>query len=81
VEALGVVSGIIGLVAAYGLWKVKRWGMIVAIVISALFALSAAPGLVVQPNLTALIGAGVTVAFSVLILVFTLLPSARAAYA
>jgi hypothetical protein len=78
---LSVVAGIIGLVAVYGLWKAKRWGMILALILSALNALSAAPGPFVQPNLIATIGAGVTVAFSVLIIVLAVLPSARAAYA
>jgi hypothetical protein len=81
VKVFAVVAGLIGLVAVYGLWNAKRWGMIVAIIVSALNALGAAPGLVVQPNLPALIGAGVTVALSVLIIVLTVLPSARAAYA
>ena len=81
VKVLAVVLGLIGLGAVYGLWKAKRWGMIVAIIVSALNALSAAPGLVVQPNLPALIGAGVTVALSVLIIVLTVLPPARAVYA
>jgi hypothetical protein len=54
--------------------------MIVAIIVSALNALSAAPGLG-QPDLPSLIGAGVTVVLSVLIIVLTVLPPARAAYA
>ncbi len=80
VQVLAVVMGLIGLAAVYGLWKAKRWGMIVAIIVSALNALSAAPGLVVQPNLPALFGAGVTVVLSVFIIVLTILPPARAAY-
>jgi hypothetical protein len=80
VKVLAVVTGLIGLLAAYGLWKAKRWGMILAIILSALNALSAAPGLFVQPNPIATIGAGVTVAFSVLIVVLAVLPSARQAY-
>lgn len=81
VIVLSVVTGLIGLVAVYGLWKAKRWGMIVAIIVSALNALLAAPGLLAQPNLPALIGAGVTVVFSVIIIVLTVLPPARHAYA
>jgi hypothetical protein len=81
VIVLSIVVGVIGLVAVYGLWNAKRWGMIVAIIVSALNALSAAPGLVVQPNLPATISAGVTVAISALIIVLTVLPPARAAYA
>ena len=81
VKVLAVVTGLIGLLAAYGLWKAKRWGMIVAIIVSALNALSAAPGLLAQPNLPATIAAGVGIAISVLIIVLAALPSARQAYA
>jgi hypothetical protein len=81
VKVFAVLTGLIGLVAVYGLWNAKRWGMILAIILSALNALSAAPGLFVQPNLFATTGAGVTIVFSVLIIVLTVLPSARAAYA
>ena len=81
VKVFAVVAGLIGLVAAYELWNAKRWGMIVAIIVSALNVLGAAPGLVVQPNPPATIGAGVTVALAVLIIVLTVLPSTRQAYA
>lgn len=81
VIVLSIVTGLIGLVAAYGLWQARRWGMIVAIIVSALNVLSASPGLLAQLNLPALIGAGVTVVLSVIIIVLTVLPSARQAYA
>lgn len=73
--------GLLGLLAAYGLWNKKRWGMIVAILVSALNALSGVPGLFVQPNLPATIAASVGIAISLLIIVLTVLPSARAGYA
>lgn len=81
VKVLSVVMGLLGLLAAYGLWNRKRWGMIVAIVVSVLNALSGVPGLFVQPNLPATIAAGVGIAISILIIVLTVLPPARAAYA
>ncbi len=81
VVVLSVVAGVIGLIAAVGLWNAKRWGMIVAIVIMALTAISSTPGLVVQPNPAAVIGAGVSIVLSVLVIILTLLPSARRAYA
>ena len=81
VKVLSVMMGLLGLLAAYGLWNRKRWGMIVAIVVSALNALSGVPGLFVQPNLPATLAAAVGIAISVFIIVLTVLPSARAAYA
>lgn len=81
VKVFAVVVGLIGLLAAYGLWNAKRWGMIVAIIVSALNALSAAPGLIAQPNAPALIGAGMTIALAVLVIILAVLPSARQAYA
>ncbi|HEX6553924.1 MAG TPA: hypothetical protein VF026_14245 [Ktedonobacteraceae bacterium] len=81
VQVLSVVLGLLCLLAAYGLWNRKRWGMIVAIVVSAINALSGVPGLLVQPNLPATLAAGVGIVISVLIIVLTVLPSARAAYA
>ena len=81
VKVLSVVLGLLCLLAAYGLWNRKRWGMIVAILVSAINALSGVPGLLVQPNLPATLAAGVGIVISVLIIVLTVLPSARAAYA
>ena len=81
VKVLSVVMGLLGFFAAYGLWNRKRWGMIVAIIVSAINALSGVPGLFVQPNLPATLAAAVGIAISILIIVMTILPSARAAYA
>jgi uncharacterized membrane protein (DUF2068 family) len=81
VKVFAVVTGLIGLLAAYGLWNAKRWGMIVAIIVSVLNALSATPGLIAQPSPPALIGAGVTIVLAVLVIILTVLPSARQAYA
>ncbi len=76
-----VVAGVIGLVAAFGLWKARRWGMILTIIVSAFNMLSAAPGLLVAPSPGLRVTAGLYVALSVLIIVLVLLPSARQAYA
>jgi uncharacterized membrane protein (DUF2068 family) len=81
VKVIAVMLGLVGLLAAYGLWNAKRWGMIVAILVSALNALSAAPGLIAQPNPPALIGAAVTIALAVLVIILAVLPPARQAYA
>lgn len=46
----GIVLGILGLVAAVGLWMLKRWSFWLTIVVSVLNILSAAPGLAFAPT-------------------------------
>ena len=81
VKVIVVIASLIGLIATYGLWNAKRWGMILAVIISTVNALTAAPGLIERPNPTATIIAGVVLVLSVLIIVLALLPPARKAYA
>jgi hypothetical protein len=77
---LGVFLGVIGIAAAVALWQLRRWGMILTIVISVVNLLSAAPGVLVGPNtgIKVLAGAGVLVSAAVIVL--ALLPEARRAY-
>jgi len=77
----GAVLGVLGLVAAYGLWALKRWGMWLAIILSALNLLSAAPGLAFAPTTVLFVAALVTVVGSALIIVLVVLPVSRLAYA
>ena len=48
---LVIVLGVLGLVAAAGLWTLKRWALWLTIVVSVLNILAAAPGLVFAPDL------------------------------
>jgi hypothetical protein len=77
----GVVAGVIGLVAVFGLWKARRRGMILTIIVSVFNMLSAAPGLLGATNRGLQVTAGVYVSLSVLIIVLVVLPSARQTYA
>lgn len=77
----GIAAGVIGLIAAFGLWKARRWGMILTIIISAFNQLSSAPGVSVGPNLGLQVLAGAYVVLSVVVIVLVVLPSARRAYA
>jgi hypothetical protein len=76
-----VVLGVLGLVAAFGFFKLKRWGMGLSILVSAPSAFLGAGGIVFAA-LPLVKGLGaVLVALSVLIIVLVVFPSARAAYA
>jgi uncharacterized membrane protein (DUF2068 family) len=77
----GVVLGIVGLVAAGGLWVLKRWGAWLAVVVSALNLLAAAPGIAFPSNGALWVAATVTVLFSALIIVLVLVPASRRAFA
>ena len=72
-----IVHGIVGLIAAVGLWMLKKWSFWLTIVISVLDILSSTPGLVLAPNGTLLAAAGVIV--PVFIIVMVVLPTSRRA--
>lgn len=75
-----IVLGILGLVAAFGLWRLKRWGMILTIIYSVLQVLSGAAGIGEAPNVIKVLTA-VTVVLCIVLIVLVVLPSARRAYA
>ena len=77
---LGVILGVIGVAAAVALWQLRRWGMILTIIISVVNLLSAAPGVLAGPNTGIKILAGVSVLVSAAVIVLALLPEARRAY-
>jgi hypothetical protein len=76
----GILLGVVGLVAAVGLWMLKEWGFWLTIVVSVLNALSAAPGVAFAPGaLKAFAAVGVSV--PALIIVLVVLPTSRRAFA
>jgi hypothetical protein len=77
---LGVVLGVPGLIAAAGLWMLKRWGMWLTLVVAVPNILSAAPGLVFAPSTTLFIFALITVVGFAVVLVLAVLPDSRRAY-
>jgi hypothetical protein len=76
-----VVLGIMGLFAVNGLWKLKRWGIVLTIIVSVLNALSAAPGIAAAPNGLLHVLATLYVVLSIVIIVLVVLPATRKAYA
>jgi hypothetical protein len=77
----GVVLGIVGLVAAVGLWRLRRRGLWLTIVVSALNLLAAAPGLTEAPNAALQAAAAAGVVVSAVSVVLVLLPASRRALA
>lgn len=77
----GAVLGLVGLAAAYGLWALKRWGVWLAIILSLLNVLSAAPGLAFAPTTLLFVAALATVVVYALIVVLVALPASRRALA
>ena len=75
------VLGLVGLAAAYGLWTLRRWGLWLAIVLSVLNILSAAPGIAFAPTTVLFVAAIVTVVGFALIVVLVLVPTSRRAFA
>ena len=75
------VLGLLGLAAAYGLWTLRRWGVWLTVILSALNVLSAAPGIAFAPTTVLFVAALVTVVGCALVIVLTVLPVSRRAYA
>src|SRR4051812_45840998 len=77
----GIVLGVVGIVAAVGLWMLKNWSFWLTIVVSVLNILSAAPGLVFAPEAALKAFAAVGVVVPAVIVVLVILPSSRQAFA
>jgi uncharacterized membrane protein (DUF2068 family) len=76
------VLGVVGLVvAAGGLWALKRWGAWLAVVVSALNLVSAAPGIPFGPNAALRVAATATVVVCALIVVLVVFPASGRAFA
>jgi hypothetical protein len=74
---LSLIIGLLGLVTAWGAWKLKRWGMISTIVLRALDGLAAAPGIFFAPSLGLQIGSTVGVILSLVVIWLLLMPTTR----
>jgi len=81
VTYLGVILGVVGLVAAYGLWALKRWGVWLTIILSAVtILLSFGPGTLFAPTVAIQVLNIVSGVAFALIIVLVLLPASRRAY-
>lgn len=78
---LNVISGAVGLVAAGGLWTLKRWAMWATVILCVLGILSAAPGIGGAPTALLQVLAATGIVGSALIILLVALPNSRRAYA
>ena len=69
---LGALTGVAGLFAAYGAWRGQKWGVWLAIILSAVNALSALPGVLFAPSAFARISAIVGVVVFIFVIVVLL---------
>jgi hypothetical protein len=77
---LGVALGVAGLLAAAGLWMLKRWSLWLTIIVCVLNILSSAPGLAFGPTPTLRTLATVGVIVPALAILLAVLPNSRRAY-
>ena len=77
---LGVALGVAGLLAAAGLWMLKRWALWLTIVVAVLNILSSAPGLAFAPTPTMRVLATIGVVGFAVIILLVVLPNSRRAY-
>jgi uncharacterized membrane protein (DUF2068 family) len=77
----GIVLGIVSLVAAVGLWMLKKWGFWLTVVATVLNILLGLPGIVMAPGVALDVAIAVQVIGFVVVLVLVVLPTSRRAFA
>src|SRR5919202_5539287 len=80
VTYLGFILGVVGLVAAYGLWALKRWSVWLTIILSAVSILLSVPPILFGPTVAMQVLNIVSGLAFALIIVLVLLPASRRAY-
>ena len=80
VTYLGFILGVVGLVAAYGLWALKRWSVWLTIILSAVSILLSVPPILFGPTVAIQVLNIVSGVAFALIIVLVLLPASRRAH-
>ena len=81
VDFLAVAVGVAGLVAAAGLWMLRKWGVWLAVGVCLLSILDTASGVAGAPNAALRVVAAVTLVVFALVIVLVVLPASRRAFA
>lgn len=75
------VLAILGFVAAFGVWRVEKWGVVLAVIVQALCALTGLPAIIFAPALALRLIGGLGVIWSAAIIVLLLRPGLQTARA
>jgi hypothetical protein len=75
-----ILLGVLGLVAAGGLWMLKGWALWLTVVVSVLNILAAAPGLIFATEFTGRVLATIGVVGFALVILLAVLPGSRRTY-
>lgn len=78
--AIGIVAGLLTLLGAWGMWNLRRWGAILALVLTALNTLTAIPGFFDPPSGWILAELIIFVPLSVVDMILIALPASWRAY-
>ena len=78
---LGGTLGVVGLLAAAGVWTLRRWSLLATIVVCVLNILLAAPEIFAEPHATGKLLAGVTTVGFALVIVLVMRTNSRRAFA
>lgn len=78
---LGGALGVVGLLAAAGVWMLRRWALLLSITVSVLNLVLAVPGIFVEPHATGKLLAGVTTVGFALVIVLVMRSNSRRAFA
>jgi len=78
---LNIAALVLGLLAAFGLWKQKKWGAVLAIIVSVLILLTSFSGLLRFFSLLVFGEALFKVLLALAVIILLLLPASRKAYA
>jgi hypothetical protein len=77
IVVLTLIIGLLGLVTAWGAWKLKRWGSISTTVLRVVDSLAAAPGIFFAPSLALQVGSAVGILLSIVVIWLLLMPTTR----
>ncbi len=76
---IGLLTGVIAIVGAYGAWNRQRWGIVLTILVNLLNGLTALPGILFAPQPGLRVISIITVGVAILVIVFCLWRERRTA--